>query len=325
MKKFFLLTVAFASVLSVSCVSGGRQGNNEVFRAPHELSRYPAPLDRPFAERLMPAPSFVLDYLKAIDSAEAYRSREFSSQERALFLDYYARLPERYRATLETRLVGVYIVDGFIGGGLTDFILDEKGTTYCFLVINSKVFTASLGDWINYRDNTSFQNLPGNKPALESACTGTYRALAHVLLHEASHIYDFVKHATPFVELSLAPEGASARDAAFTDGIWVDFNTPVEAFGRNSGKSLPVYGFAPPLPAADASDIYARLTATPFGSLYGTLSWAEDFAETFTWWYLRREFGVEYTVRAGTEVVFSSPSFQPPRRLAILEGLLSAP
>jgi len=43
-------------------------------------------------------------------------------------------------------------------------------------------------------------------------------------------------------------------------------------------------------------EIYANLAKTPFTSLYGSQSWAEDLAETFTWFYLQEFLGIKYEV-----------------------------
>ena len=47
----------------------------------------------------------------------------------------------------------------------------------------------------------------------------------------------------------------------------------------------------------DAEEVLSAFARTPFASLYGALSWAEDFAEFVTFYYLSHRLGVDYSVR----------------------------
>ena len=50
------------------------------------------------------------------------------------------------------------------------------------------------------------------------------------------------------------------------------------------------------LSLSKAAAIYAGLTTTPFVSLYGSLNWAEDFAEYATWSHFTTELQQPYRI-----------------------------
>jgi hypothetical protein len=70
-----------------------------------------------------------------------------------------------------------------------------------------------------------------------------------------------------------------------------------------------------------AIDIYRSLENTPFVSLYASKNWAEDFAEAFSWTYLKQKFDIDYTVEVlqNEIVVFTFSPLQNERFLRRME------
>jgi hypothetical protein len=85
--------------------------------------------------------------------------------------------------------------------------------------------------------------------------------------------------------------------------VWSSYDRPLPADDYPARSRLHFYGFgAPGLDAAEAPAVCAELAASPFASLYGSRSWAEDVAELFVARHLTRDLGRPYRLRCGGTV-----------------------
>ena len=178
---------------------------------------------------------------------------------------------------------------------MSDFVFQADGTMFLILTLNPKILKLSLADWIAYRDSSPYEG-DGKGVELRSICTGNYMGLIHTLTHEAAHLYDYAEHATPFAETDLASAAATAATKDFTCGTWTDYSTPVPSYAIPRRSEIASYGLGKRLPISLALVQYAALAKTPFASLYGSGSWAEDFAEAATWKHLENKLGIKYSV-----------------------------
>jgi len=211
---------------------------------------------------------------------------------------------------------------------MSDYVFEGDGSMELILVLNPKTLSMSLADWIDYRDNSTYAD-DGKDVKLVVSCPGgeKYRGLIHTLTHEAAHIYDYVNDATPYVETHLARGTETGADKDFTRSIWKSYALPLAAYAIPDREKLASYGLGPALPLSTALPQYAALAKTPFHSLYGSASWAEDFAEAAAWTYLREKLGIDYEVsllRSGREAAFFVPGRVPgsDARQAALRGAL---
>jgi hypothetical protein len=63
-------------------------------------------------------------------------------------------------------------------------------------------------------------------------------------------------------------------------------------------KNVTFYGDGgPKINISDARELYERLMMTPFVSLYGSMNWAEDFAESMTFYHITQVLGQPYEIR----------------------------
>ncbi len=291
--------VAFAIALVCSFGALGCARNDvraAIARQPEKrLSSYAYDLSKPVAERIVDAPDFLLDYLNKMDGVDTYRPHAMTEAERALFSECYGALPSKIRDAFDKHVIGIYVIDGFKGGGMGDWVWRDKDASGGFesiLVLNADVFKATLPEWISFRDASPFEGATG----LRSDCGEGLSGLHHALAHEAAHIYDYHAGFTPFVETHLVELTGRRGSEEFSKGVWKDYGTPEASFDFPKRGELRFYGFGTPLPGATARDSYAKLAATPFASLYGSMSWAEDFAETFAWAHLAKAYGVRYRI-----------------------------
>ena len=257
--------------------------------------------------RMGDAPTVLLDYFRKADGNPSYASYSPSDSDRSLFSEYYALLPARFKETMVTHLIGIYFIEGFAGGGLADFAIGDSGEMYAILVLNPRVLVASLADWIAYRDASPYSD-DGKGIELRSDCAGGegYKGLVHTLTHEAAHIYDYFQHATPFVQPMLASPSDTPAAKDFTRGIWASYAQAASAYAIPRLGEIAPYGLGKRLPLSLALEQYSALAKTPFSSMYGAGSWAEDFAETAAWTWLREKLGIAYSVaisRPGAEEI----------------------
>jgi len=194
-------------------------------------------------------------------------------------------------------------------------VFRDDGTMLVTLIINHRVLDSSLPDWIAYRDASPYRD-DGKGIKLISTFAGgeNYKGLLHTLTHEAAHIYDYIEHVTPFVERHLAAPGDSPEAKEFTRGIWAAYSVPAAAYAIPRLTETAAYGLGKALPRSIAAEQYAALAKTPFASLYGAGSWAEDFAEAATWAWLGKEDGIKYSVtvmRGERELATFAPGLGP--------------
>ena len=314
---------AFALAVVLGACAGNRSPEpslSDIRKLPYkQASAYSADigatLAEPVASRVGEAPAVLLDYLRKMDGNPAYTAYGPTEAEWALFADYYATLPPPFKRTMESKLLGVYFVDNFAGGGMSDYVFREDGAMLVILILNSRVLGSSLTDWIAYRDSSPYYD-DGKGIELRSACAGgeKYKGLIQTLTHESAHIYDYFEHATPFVERHLAAASDSAASKDFTNGMWAGYFTPEQAYAIPERNETAFYGLGKKLPLSVAQAQYAALAKTPFDSLYGAGSWAEDFAEAAAWTWLGERLGIEYSVavlRGGREALRFSPGQVP--------------
>jgi hypothetical protein len=254
--------------------------------------------------RIQKASGRIISFLKNYDSTGNYDSYTLTEEEKSLFSDYLRLLPEKYIKIIEEKVVVVYFIKNFKGGGMTYTTYDKNENMYIVWFLNPEILYRKIEDWINYRDNSYF-NEESKDISITVECTGDFFALMHLLLHEASHVYDYYNHITPFTELYLKNKNSPAS-TDYTKMIWNDFNLPMNRYDFPYRNELYSYGLGPAQSKLQAFNIYKSLSRTPFPSLYGSQNWAEDFAESFAWYYLGKYLNCNYKVKitkntSGTE------------------------
>jgi hypothetical protein len=308
-----------AASLLLACCAGQRKAPDPRSLPYKQASAYSADigasLARSVPERIGEAPPALLDYLRRMDRNSSYAAYVPTEAERALFAEYYATLPQAFKAAMDSRLLGVYFIENFEGGGMSDYVFRGDGSMLTTLILNRQVLESSLQDWIQYRDGSPYFD-DGHGVELRSRVEGggAYKGLIQTLTHEAAHLYDYVEHATPYVEPHLASpsDGPSSKD--FTRGAWAGYSRPEPAFSIPRLAETAAYGLGKRLPISVAAEQYAALAKTPYASLYGAGSWAEDFAESSAWTWLDERLGIAYSVsvlRGGTEIARFAPGLGP--------------
>jgi hypothetical protein len=284
--------------------------DEEKNRQERKIENYNGSTQKSIENRILIVPPVILDYLNKMDSTDKYKPYEPTNDEKQLFLDYFNLLPRKYKQVIEKKLVAVYFIQNFIGGGMSDFLFDQNGNLYTALYLNPDVLHTKLNDWITYRDNSTFTE-DGSTVKIEVDCGNGYFGLLHTLMHEGSHIFDYHYHITPYVEPVLMTISNTKMQTPFIDGIWKDYGHPFPMYDFENRTNVSGYGLGKKLPREFAVALYTNLNKTPFSSLYGSSAWVEDFAETFTWYFLNKYLKIKYVVtiyKENREILHFSPT-----------------
>ncbi len=278
--------------------------------------------------RVTPVPRFLLDDIRKLDGRDDYAAYAPTAAEMKTLAEYLALIPPRHRKVMSERLIGIYFISPFMGGGLADWVMDESGKVYAVLVINPEVFRRSLSDWLTYREQSCFRD-DGSGVKVRVDAGRRFNGLMYLLLHEAAHIVDYVENHTPFVEPVLkSVTGRGAMDSAFTRGVWEEYGKPLPGSSFPLRGDVTFYGLSggPKIPAGKAPDLYREFAKSPFATLYGSQSWAEDFADTLMVFHLARKLREPFVVsveKEGKALFRYSPleSTRVKARLGYLEKL----
>jgi hypothetical protein len=246
-------------------------------------------------KKIIDIPENILDYLRKMDFEDNYFSYKISEYEKLLFVDYCNYLPVTYIDLLKNKVIAIYFIENFKGGGMTNYLFDENNNMFITLYFNPEIFEKTISEFITYRDNSVFH---GNDTVISIEICSDYKALLYILLHELSHVYDYYNHITPFTEPILKNViSKSKRTTEFVNGIWNDYYSPVKKYNKGNWQKISFYDLGNRINDTNIIQMYDELIKTPFVSIYSTQNWAEDFAEYFTYYYLKEHLNLEYKVK----------------------------
>lgn len=237
-------------------------------------------------------------------------------------------LPSKYQAVLKERLIGIYFIKNWIGSGAADYVLGPEEQVYTILVINPETLKRNASDWSTYRELTCFSDEKSQELTVRIECGTVYSGLTLLLLHETSHIVDYIEHRTPYVEDNMRVLKLAVPETPFSSTVWKDYYNPKEPYDFPQRPRITFYGVGggPRLSLSDAGAIYRSLSRTPFVSLYGSRNWAEDFAEYCAWYFFTKKLHQPYRIDvvASGQVVYSyepMDAAQVAERALALDGL----
>lgn len=117
-------------------------------------------------------------------------------------------------------------------------------------------------------------------------CGRGYTGLLYILLHETTHIVDYQKKITPYIDQDMKEYfNIRNEETAFTKNTWSGiiktyrnfrFRNKVTFYGFNNGPLIDI---------SDAVAVYRERASSPFVTLYAGLSWSEDLAELVTFYH----------------------------------------
>lgn len=275
-----------------------------------QFKNYTLRPDLPLHERIAPAPKVVMDFWMAVDGRKDYTTYMPSSEEIADFKSGFEMLPPLHKKVLKERLLGIYCINNFMGSGGASWVIDEKKNLYFYLTINPKILAMKdLTEVLTWRERSCFIN--DTDVEISVNCGRGTNQLSHILLHEGTHILDYVYRITPYVEKEIIKIYDDRKiETDFIKGIWKSIHEPVKEYLFR--KDVTFYGFdnGPRIKASDAHEVYRGLSESPFTSLYGSKSWAEDLADYVTFYHITQKLKISYVITVkvkGKEVMSYKP------------------
>ncbi|MBU2573224.1 MAG: hypothetical protein KKH28_04015, partial [Elusimicrobia bacterium] len=274
-----------------------------------------------FEERIGKMPDRLLELYRLMDERKDYAAYEPSQAEKALVAKYLRFLPPVFERVFREKCVGLYFVRGFAGNGLTSWVVDARGRLYFHMVLNPDALKNDLSTTLTEREKSCFLPVSGGRVSVNAG--KKYKGLAYALFHEASHAVDYIEGVTLFAEPDFPeryrPPGRQPGDI-FT-GVWRDYSLPKPGNNYSLRNKITFYGLGggPKLAFAEAPELYSGLMRSPFVSLYGSKSWAEDFAELIAFDMITRKLGQPY------KITLSVPGarplvFEPMRSSALIRA-----
>lgn len=229
--------------------------------------------------RLRPMPPWLLEKWKDADGMP-YEEYTPSPPEAELLAEAFAGLPSPMREVLSQRVIGVYLVKGLKGNGLTDWVLDASSRTFVYMILNPAGLRQTLTELLTERDLTLFRG-----PAEMKVEAGNLSGIFYSVAHESAHAFDYVERVTPYTEPGL-PGAKAVKEW----DVWSQYDKPKAGADYPLRAKLRFYGFgAPELDPVQAGELCSQWEESPFASFYGSRSWAEDLAELFVLRHLTQD------------------------------------
>jgi hypothetical protein len=309
----FLVLAILAGLAACNSGPSTQTSENDLSDIPaKDLESYEFDSSSPLIDRVKEAPDFVLTYLEDVmEGNQIYISYTPSETEMYQIQSYLDLLPQSYMQTLQERLIGIYFLDNWIGSGAADYVFDSDDEVYSYIVVNPEIMNHDASWWLTYRETSCFlsDDYEDNGITITIDCGEEYTGLMLLLIHESSHIMDYVHHYTPYVVEGV---GQSVSETDFIQDVWIDFEVPEEVTDFSLREYITFYGTngGPLINTFEASELYNELKKTPFVSLYASLNWAEDFAEYCLWYYFTTELHQPYRIivsRDGTVEMIYEP------------------
>ena len=255
------------------------------------LKNYVFDKNASIADRIKVAPDFVLENLKKNKVFGNYSVYVPSNDEKKLVEEYFDLLPKLNRDVLTAKLIGIYFINDYDGGGSTGWVMDKNNDMYVYMVINSVLLKENISHWLTYRENNCFY--PADKIVVN--CGKKYKGLLYGLLHESNHVVDLELGVTPYLSEEVRYlKKLKNKKTQFTKDIWLKYRNPCEEYDFMGRSNLTYYT---KLRVPFNKTYYVNLSKSPFVSLYGSQNWAEDFADMATFYYLTQILKQPYEIK----------------------------
>ena len=267
-----------------------------------------------FEERIGKMPDKLLELYRQMDGRPDYAEYEPSKEEKELVLKYLRLLPPAFERVFREKCVGLYFVSGFAGNGMTSWVVDTRGRLYFHMTLNPAALVNDLSVTLTERERSCF--FPESAGRVSVHAGKKYKGLAYALFHESAHALDYIYGITPFVEPGF-PERYRAiprPTAELFRAAWVEYAVPRPEHNYALRNKITFYGLGggPKLSLSAAPELYRGLAASPFPSLYGSKSWAEDFAELTAFGMITGALGQPYRITLA--LPGAKPSVMEPMR-----------
>jgi predicted metallopeptidase len=200
----------------------------------------------------------------------------------------FAEIPKSAREHLKTRFAGVYLMKGFGGTGITDYIYDENDNIkYAYVVLDSEVLKKrTANEWATWKESTPFKADPRYRieAIIEDKKNNNRKnAIQYILIHELAHVAsansDFHPPWNPEYMKKMYKKGKYP----FFDLSWRLSRDKTKFFAKDSffEQKNVVYYWGAKLEMKDAFRVYSEIEKRDFPTLYAVTHFGDDFAESY--------------------------------------------
>lgn len=230
------------------------------------------------AQRVKIAPESVFKMFR--DAGMKPVNHTLTSAEKEKVSNAFALLPPLHQRILKQHLLSISFMDNMPNTALTSPVDLVGGIKMFNITFRGGLLNENVSEWATWKENTCFTPTADSNYQVRVE-GGKLDAIIYVLLHEATHIVDVVTGITPH------PEDADAvvEPTAFTKDVWRLMNKPTEPY-IDSLLEHTRFRSGRPISISFAPDVYAKLSKTPFPSLYAMAAWSEDAAELVTIYHM---------------------------------------
>ena len=246
---------------------------------------------------------------------EEVRGHALTAAEREQVRGVLASLPALNRRVLEKRLHSLAFVDGIPGEGTG--LTSPFGKTGLYdITLRASILAEPLTTFLTTKEQRVFRE-DGSGNTVTVAGTGT-DAVTYVLLHESTHVTDFVCGITKHPE------------TGFGAGVWASQTAMVPGLA-DSQAAKTYFRRGPKVPLGQAVTLYDALATTPFVSLYSTAEPQEDLAEMVAWREIQKEHHGSLVITVKDAQGKTLGQWEPlhfpavEKRFAAVDGLLESP
>ncbi len=270
------------------------------------LGNYSFDPKSPVIRRVTLPPDFVLRYLKELDGKEDYIPYRPQPTELEAIDREISRLPGLHREILKKRAVGVYFVKNFTGNGFTEWVLDKDDNIYFFMVFNYSVLVQNMNQAVSERIASVFKK--DSAWQVEVDISRKESALFYLLLHEGTHGVDYVLRLQEYVDpQSFFFQKKMPMVLDYQKGIWKSYAHPQKDYDFALRDKITFYGLSkgPLLEYKETGRLYSGLEKSVFPTLYASLSWAEDLAESLALYHITQKLNLPYnvTIRKNQKII----------------------
>jgi len=247
---------------------------------------------RPLAERILPLPAEVRDFVRQVNLASGLDADPAALKPDAAMsadlMEALRGMPAFLLDAVDPLLLGICLGRNIGSSGVTDIVVDKVDGRIlgCVVLLDVDAFAGhTANSWASWKENLPFEMEGGI--ALDVVIAEPERdtragALQFLLLHEFAHVLTLDASFLP-------PWWAQAPDAPFPflDLSWE--TTPLGRFAPRPGRDfalraeLDFYGNNK-LPNEAILTAYSGLEGSDFPSLYGATNPYDDFAECLATW-----------------------------------------
>jgi len=290
--RYLILSIVI--LLMFSCKDKG----GDITKMPIKvLKNYSLHFDKSPEKRIFRVPDFLMKKWMKWDKRTDYKVFMPEKKDLHRIAAVIKKLPPLHYKVLKKKLIAIYFVENILGSGIADWVIGPNNEFYYYIILNPNNLKNTMSEQLTWRTSTAFIKNSG-KEKVYIDCGAKLSGLDYILLHEVTHIVDYEKRITPFVESKIKNiQPGKNKDHKFTTSVWKDYKVSKELFPYQKG--IKFYGLSgkPELKSSDSVKIYRSLEKTSYVSLYGTTTWAEDLADFLTFYHITQRMKIPYVIK----------------------------